>query len=155
MENHGKKYGLGNGSAGEKRRVWKGRDGTMSGMEFQTLHARNIPAYINLSHNDPAVANNIPRTWVPVAHGRRRKEGGGRQEAVRYLLILIAEVNISVGWRDRQVSWSAGCRVARKSDGSARVEERDGVVLVSDNTLPFGRSLRFSPEGLNFTSYVN
>lgn len=47
----------------------------MSGMEFEALHARNIPAYINLSHNDPAATDNIPRTWAPVAHGRGRKEG--------------------------------------------------------------------------------
>lgn len=68
----------------------------MSGMEFQALRARNILAYINLSHDDPVAADNIPRTWAPVALGRREGRGG-QQEAVRYLFILIAEVNIRVG----------------------------------------------------------
>lgn len=55
--------------------VSSGRDGTMDGMEFQALRARNTPAYINLSHNDPVVAltDNIPRTWAPCRSGDEKR----------------------------------------------------------------------------------
>lgn len=57
-----------------------GRDGTMDGMEFQALRARNTPAYINLSHNDPVVAltDNIPRTWAPCRSGDEKPGYGIR-----------------------------------------------------------------------------
>lgn len=52
----------------------------------------------------------IPPWWMIFLERRRlsltadEKGRGGRQKAVRYLLILIAKVNIRVGWHDRQVS---------------------------------------------------
>lgn len=68
----------------------------MGGMEFQALRARNTPAYINLSHNDPVVAltDNILRTWAVCRPGDEKR---GDKKRARYSPILIAEVNVRVG----------------------------------------------------------
>lgn len=102
-----------------------GRNGTMSGMEFQAFRARNTPAYINLFYNDPVVGYS---RIISLERGRSvaRMMRYGGQQAVRYSSILIAKYNIRVGDTIDGASEVRRVRSYLKiSDGVARTLRND------------------------------